>query len=258
MTFRSRRTAAWPTVPGLLNHNGAVPYALPERADFEDNPLGDYAFRVEWLSLVLLREPVNMVSGRLARDMLAHDAADGGIMTQVVPVHNKDLDARVGAHVPVLEPVTFRVDEQVIIVRVDPHERGHGKTIGQKGSEACEVGFARQCGYLFIQCTHAYHLRSFPLSAAGFRGRDSGGGGQPAAGGSGATTAGGRSAPPGAGSPSVRVRPSPIRAASRGPRADRERWGYGVPNLGRWLRCRRVLPVLTLELSGRRLPEGGI
>jgi alpha/beta hydrolase fold len=68
------------TGPGLLDHDGAVPYALPERADFEDNPLRYYAFRVEWLSLVLLREPVDMVSGRLASYLLAYDAADGRIM----------------------------------------------------------------------------------------------------------------------------------------------------------------------------------
>jgi hypothetical protein len=40
--------------PGSLDHNGAVPDALPERAYFEDNPLGYDAFRVEWLSQVLL------------------------------------------------------------------------------------------------------------------------------------------------------------------------------------------------------------
>jgi hypothetical protein len=69
---------------------------------------------------VLPGEAVDLLVRLVALDQLDDAAADVHLVVGIVPVGDRDRDARVAAHVALLEPADRRVERDVAVLGLDP------------------------------------------------------------------------------------------------------------------------------------------
>jgi hypothetical protein len=105
---------------------------------------------------VALRTGVDMGCGFVTNKRTNDGAANLGVGVGVVGVPNRDGDTGVVVHSGRFGPTEFGVDEQVVVIGVDPHHVGHGMPRFWDNGEGGEVLAGSECFDLWLQ--HGYQL----------------------------------------------------------------------------------------------------